>query len=143
MLRITTLKSKLPPGYTYPTAPENKPRLVCSYSSINSITCFGCPGNLRLPKFCRASQTKNAKKIVNLYFKIIIMPQVSFNIPEAQVPFMMELLKKFEFVVEPFVEEDFSLTKEQIALVELERTNAKNNPDHMLNWDEVKDKLVS
>ena len=71
------------------------------------------------------------------------MPQVSFNIPETQVPFMMELLKKFEFVVEPFVEEDFSLTKEQIALVELERTNAKNNPDYMLDWDEVKDKLVS
>ena len=71
------------------------------------------------------------------------MPQISFNIPETQVPFMMELLRKFEFVDEPFIGEEFRLTKEQIALIEVERTNAKNNPDYMLDWDEVKGNLVS
>ena len=69
------------------------------------------------------------------------MPHITFNIPETQVSFMMELLKKFEFINDPYVEEDFRLTKEQTISVESERKKAKNNPDYMLDWDEVKGNL--
>ena len=71
------------------------------------------------------------------------MPQISFNLPETQVPFMMELLQKFEFVNQPLVEEEFQLSAKQIELIEIERTNAKNDPNYMLDWDEVKGNLVS
>ena len=71
------------------------------------------------------------------------MPQISFNIPETQVPFMMELLQKFEFVNQPLVEEEFKLSAKQIELIEIEITNAKNDPNYMLDWDEVKSNLVS
>ena len=71
------------------------------------------------------------------------MPQISFNIPETQVPFMMELLQKFEFVNKPQVEEEFLLSPKQIELIEIERKNAKNDPDYMLDWDEEKGKLAN
>ena len=38
------------------------------------------------------------------------MPQISFNVPKTQVPFMMEHLQKFEFVNQLLVEKEFQLS---------------------------------
>ncbi len=71
------------------------------------------------------------------------MQQISIHIPDAQVSFMMELLQKFDFVKidTPATDKNFTLTAEQKALVELERNKVKNNPDYLLDWDNVKDTL--
>ena len=71
------------------------------------------------------------------------MPQISFNVPKTQVPFMMEHLQKFEFVNQLLVEKEFQLSAKQIELIEIERTNAKNDPNYMLDWDELKINLVN
>lgn len=72
------------------------------------------------------------------------MPQISIQIPDKQVSFMMELLQKFDFVKIdiPDTDKDFKLTEQQKAAVELERTKSKNNPDYLLYWDTVKDTLM-
>jgi hypothetical protein len=72
------------------------------------------------------------------------MQQISISIPDKQVSFMMELLQKFDFVKidTPSINESISLSPEQKALVEIERTKAKNNPAYMLDWDAVKDSLI-
>jgi hypothetical protein len=71
------------------------------------------------------------------------MKQISIHIPDTHVPFMLELLQKFDFVKidTPLVDKDFTLTKAQTALVEIERTKCKNDPDYVLDWDEVKGTL--
>jgi hypothetical protein len=72
------------------------------------------------------------------------MQQISIHIPDTQVSFMMELLQKFDFVKidNPATDKSFILSAEQKALVEVERTKAKNNPDYLLEWDTVKDTLI-
>jgi hypothetical protein len=72
------------------------------------------------------------------------MQQISIQIPDAQVSFMMELLQKFDFVKidNPATDKSFTLSAEQKALVEVERTKVKNNPDYLLDWDTVKDTLI-
>lgn len=71
------------------------------------------------------------------------MKEISIEIPEAQVPFMMELLQKFSFVKINKSPENinFSLNKKQIKSIKEERTKSKNNPDYLLDWDKVKDSL--
>lgn len=72
------------------------------------------------------------------------MQQISISIPDKQVSFMMELLRKFDFVKIdiPSNDKGFILSAKQKELVEVERTNAKNNPDYLLDWDSVKDTLI-
>jgi hypothetical protein len=72
------------------------------------------------------------------------MQQISIHIPDTQVSFMMELLQKFDFVKidNPAIDKSFTLSAEQKAAVELERTKVKNNPDYLLDWDTVKDTLI-
>lgn len=72
------------------------------------------------------------------------MQQISIQIPDKQVSFMMELLQKFDFVKidKAPIDEAFKLSEEQKAFVELERTKAKNNPDYLLDWDTVQHTLI-
>lgn len=72
------------------------------------------------------------------------MQQISIHIPETHVSFMMELLQKFDFVKidKPVIDKNFTITAEQKALVEAERTKAKNTPDYLLDWATVKDTLI-
>jgi hypothetical protein len=72
------------------------------------------------------------------------MQQISISIPDKQVSFMMELLQKFDFVKidKPTTDKSFTLSAEQKAMVEVERTKAKNNPDYLLDWKTVKDTLI-
>jgi hypothetical protein len=72
------------------------------------------------------------------------MQQISISIPEKQVSFMMELLQKFDFVKidMPNTGKDLTITKEQKALIEIERDKSKNNPEYLLDWDKVKDTLI-
>jgi len=71
------------------------------------------------------------------------MKEISIEIPEAQVPFMMELLQKLNFVKINKSPENVNikLTEKQIKSVEEERSKSKKNPDYLLDWDKVKDSL--
>jgi bifunctional pyridoxal-dependent enzyme with beta-cystathionase and maltose regulon repressor activities len=73
----------------------------------------------------------------------LCMQQISIHIPDAQVSFMMELLQKFDFVeIDTPVDKGFTLSVEQKACVELERTKSKNDPDYLLDWDTVQHTLI-
>ena len=66
------------------------------------------------------------------------MPQISFTVPEVQVLFMMELLKKFEFVDNTALQtEDYRFSKELIQLVENERMKCKENSNYLLDLDNI------
>lgn len=68
------------------------------------------------------------------------MKQISIHIPDAQLSFMMELLRKFDFVKidVPAADTNFELTEEQKNLVEAERQRCKKDPDYLLDWEKVK-----
>jgi hypothetical protein len=72
------------------------------------------------------------------------MQQISIQIPDKQVSFMMELLQKFDFVKIDKASNDkfFKLSEKQKSSVELERSNAKNDPDYLLDWDTVQHTLI-
>ncbi|MGN6802716.1 MAG: hypothetical protein ACTHJN_12520 [Ginsengibacter sp.] len=82
-------------------------------------------------------------KLINFMVKQkALMQEISIEIPEAQVPFMMELLQKFNFVkINRPADKKIKLTKRQIKLIEEERTKSKKEPDYLLDWDKVKDSL--
>ena len=66
------------------------------------------------------------------------MPQISFTVPKVQVLFMMELLKKFEFVDNTALQtEDYRFSKELIQLVENERMKCKENSNYLLDLDNI------
>ncbi len=71
------------------------------------------------------------------------MKEISIEIPESQVPFMMELLQKFNFVKinRAPVDKEIKLDKEQLKSVEKERAKSKKNPDYLIDWDKVKNTL--
>lgn len=71
------------------------------------------------------------------------MKEISIEIPETQVPFMMELLQKLKFVKihEPLKENSFKLSKSQKESVEAERAKSKKDPDYLLDWEDVKNTL--
>lgn len=71
------------------------------------------------------------------------MKEISIEIPEAQVPFMMELLQKFNFVKISKSPENVNikLTEKQIKSVEEERAKSKKSSGYLLDWDKVKDSL--
>lgn len=71
------------------------------------------------------------------------MPQISFHVPDVQVPFILELLAKFEFVDNAIIEkEEFTFSDEQKKSVEIERDKSKKQTDYLLDWEDVKDKLI-
>ena len=69
------------------------------------------------------------------------MPQISFNIPVGQVPFMMELLKKLKFVNNTAIQGDFTFSEQHKDLIEVERKKCKENPDYLVEWDSIEAKL--
>lgn len=71
------------------------------------------------------------------------MKEISIEIPESQVPFMMELLQKFNFVKinQAPVDKEIKLDKKQLKSVEEERTKSKKNADYLMDWDKVKNTL--
>lgn len=72
------------------------------------------------------------------------MKQISIQIEDYQVPFVIDLLEKFDFVkIEKSVDANFSLTKKQIELLEIERKKAKEKPESLLDWDDVKDSIFA
>lgn len=72
------------------------------------------------------------------------MKQISIQIEDDQVPFVIDLLEKFDFVkIEKSVDTNYSLTKKQIELIEIERKKAKENPESLLDWDDVKDSIFA
>ena len=72
------------------------------------------------------------------------MKQISIQIEDDQVPFVIDLLEKFDFVkIEESMNNNYSLSKRQIELVEIERRKAKENPESLLNWDDVKDSIFA
>ena len=72
------------------------------------------------------------------------MKQISIQIEDDQVPFVIDLLEKFDFVkIEESMINNYSLSKRQIELVEIERRKAKENPESLLNWDDVKDSIFA
>ena len=72
------------------------------------------------------------------------MKQISIQIEDDQVPFVIDLLEKFDFVkIEKSMNNNYSLSKRQTELIEIERTKAKENPESLLNWDDVKDSIFA
>jgi len=70
------------------------------------------------------------------------MKQISIQIEDDQVPFVIDLLQKFDFVkIEEKFHDQFLLTTRQIELVEIERNKAKENPEYLLDWDDIKDSV--
>ncbi len=78
-------------------------------------------------------------------FRIIIMKQITIRIPDNQLSFMMELLQKLNFVKADISKTEdnqiFMLNEDQLTMIETERQKAKDTPDYLLNWDDVKDTL--
>ena len=67
------------------------------------------------------------------------MKQVTLNIPEGKFRFFMELIRSLDFVkVENDVKNTFVITEEQKNLVNAELKKIDENPDYLLNWDEIK-----
>lgn len=71
------------------------------------------------------------------------MKQISIQIEDDQVPFVIDLLEKFDFVkIEKFSgQENFIITDRQRELVEIERKKIKENPNYLLDWDEVIERI--
>ena len=71
------------------------------------------------------------------------MKQITIQIPENKVSFMMELLQNFDFVKidTPLIGKGFTLTESQKEAVEIERAKSKNDRDYLLDWDRVKKTL--
>ena len=71
------------------------------------------------------------------------MKQISIQIEDDQVPFVIDLLEKFNFIkIESVLEkENYTITDKQRELVEMERKKIKENPEYLLNWDEVIERI--
>ena len=71
------------------------------------------------------------------------MKEISIEIPESQVPFIMELLQKFNFVKinHAPVDKEIKLDKKQLKSVEAERAKSKQNAGYLMDWDKVKNTL--
>ena len=70
--------------------------------------------------------------------------KLTINIKEHKVPFFLELLRNFEdFVtVEQVTEAELAdLTPEHKAILDDRLASYTNNPDNLLNWEEVRAEL--
>ncbi len=70
------------------------------------------------------------------------MKQLTIHIPETKFQFVMELLHSLDFIkVDKPVAEKFIITDEQKNLVNEELRKIEENPNYLLNWDDVKHQL--
>lgn len=67
------------------------------------------------------------------------MRHLTIHIPEGKFQFILELLRKFNFVkIDIGANDDTVITDEQKALVDDEIRKIKENPNYLLNWNDVK-----
>lgn len=70
------------------------------------------------------------------------MRQLTIHIPENKFRFVMELLHSLGFIkIEAPATDTFVITNDQKALLDEELNKIDENPDYLLDWDEVKHQL--
>jgi len=70
------------------------------------------------------------------------MKQLTIHIPDGKFQFIIELLRRYQFVkIDSPGNEGFVITEEQKALVNDEIRKIEENPDYLLDWNEVKHQL--
>lgn len=70
------------------------------------------------------------------------MQNLQVTIPDNKLPFFLELLNSLGFAkVKQQEVSSIILSKEQLMLVEKERTEIKNNPDYLLDWEDAQKSL--
>lgn len=70
------------------------------------------------------------------------MKDLTVRIPENKLAFFLELINSLGFVKIDQGESDSSiLSKEQIKLIEEERTKIKTNSGYLINWEEARKSL--
>ena len=62
--------------------------------------------------------------------------KVTIDIPENKYKFFMDLVRNLGFNQ---VEEDFIIPEEHKAIVRERTVKSKENPDRLLDWDDVQD----
>jgi len=85
--------------------------------------------------------------------KNINMTQILLNIQDKQMSFFKELIKNFDFVsVEEIITNDktksndineYSLTNDQISVLEERKQKHISNESKSYNWDDIKQELKS
>ena len=63
------------------------------------------------------------------------MKEITLKIPDKKVDFFMELVKELGFEVQ----EEIEIPEEHKNIVRERIRTSKENPDQLLNWDDVKD----
>lgn len=63
------------------------------------------------------------------------MKEITLKIPDKKVDFFMELVKELGFEVQ----EEIEIPVEHKNIVRERIRTSKENPDQLLNWDDVKD----
>ena len=70
------------------------------------------------------------------------MKRLTIQIPDGKFQFILELLRKFSFVkIDTPVNDDFIISDEQKSQVDEELRKIKDNPDYLLNWNDVRHQL--
>ena len=67
------------------------------------------------------------------------MKQLTLKIPDKNYPFIMELLKSFDYL--KIETEEFSIPEEHKNIVRKRIEASKNDPSRLLDWEKVKNKI--
>jgi len=67
------------------------------------------------------------------------MKQLTLKIPEKKYPFIMELLKSFDYI--KIETEEFSITEEHKNIVRKRIEASKTDPSRLLDWEKVKSEI--
>ena len=67
----------------------------------------------------------------------MIMKQVTLNIPDNKYQFFIELVSNLGFVKT----EELDIPEEHKAIVRERNLKSKENPDRLLDWDQVQDEF--
>ena len=65
------------------------------------------------------------------------MQKLTVNVPDNKIALFIELAHNLGLKVDSNVKKNV-LTEEQIKLVNQERSKMKSNPEHFLDWEEVR-----
>ena len=70
------------------------------------------------------------------------MKQLTIHIPDGKFQFILALLSKFNFIkIDLSANERFVISDEQKALVNEELKKIRDNPNYLLDWNDVKHQL--
>ena len=67
------------------------------------------------------------------------MKQLTLKIPEKKYPFIMELLKSFDYI--KIETEEFSIPEEHKNIVRKRIEKSKADPSRWLDWEKVKSEI--